>query len=104
MPLSIETAPQVRLYADMANLLLAQRYMQKLESIGAPHPERKTIDEAINLMAPGYRARIEHDVLTSIVFERCNIGPHGVEQAIRLARALREVYGIADKPRRSTTI
>lgn len=94
----------IRVYATAANLFLARRYMRSLEAIGAPHPERLTIENACNQFAPAFRERIEHDVENSKLFEACNVGPHGVEHAIRLARALTEAYGIADQPRKTTTI
>lgn len=94
----------IRIYAMWADLLAARRYMKKLEEIGAPHPERLTIDMAINLMAPSYREKLEYDFEHTDLFATRNVGPEGVAHAVRLARALRECLGIAMEPRRSTTI
>lgn len=104
MPMVESSKESIRLYSMIANIFLARRYMRQLESIGAPHPERRTIDNAINLIAPAYRDRLEHDIENTELFRACNVGPNGVEHAIRLARALREIYGIADEPRKTTAI
>lgn len=105
MPMGCEASKEaIKLYANMADLVLAMRYIENWEKVGGPHPQRRVIELALNLMCPVYRERIEHDVYNTELFVQCNIGPEGVEHAIRLARALVEIFGIADEPRRSMSL
>jgi hypothetical protein len=99
------TAEEVALYTMFASLLLVRREITRLEErVGMPHPERETIDQALNLMAPSYREQLEHDVYETSLCDGWVVSADGVEQAARQARALRETFGFAAQPRRSTII
>ena len=95
---------RVEIYSMCMCMMLAQRYMRNLREIGAVHPAEKTIERAINVLAPAYRDELIAEIILDEYVEGCDVGPEGVKRAVKYAEAIIEAFGYAETPRRTTAL